>query len=739
MPMHPDFQKIYQNFITTYGEDKGKQLYYAWLNKYGLDDTKPIEPQLKKLKKEWLVKIDESYGKPLLIKGYAIHAGATRNWNLYLESELKKAADSLVGKPIYLEHVSADAAVGKVLASGWDPDKRAIWFVAEIYDDNVADKIRAGIIKHVSICADYELLEPLDHIRIPYGLEFRELSLVAVPGDPEANIMVVEKLVEDADTSSSSLNEVVGEPRTCDLCGRPMTDYVELGRFRIHPSCANRFWTIAKEIFHFEKAAENMATERAVTPHQTPKAPEDYPWDADAAVERIRKWASSDGSGDKDKIDWSKYRQAFAWYDEKEPENFGSYKLPHHDIVDGRFCVVWRGVAAAMAAMRGARGGVDIPESDRPAVLRHLVAHYKQFDKEVPEELASIEFERNEAPYGKGADVNPESKPEAVKPRPQPEAELSSAGGNGKEVKDMEEKVEPKGVVVEEKDPRAKILESIKRGSLREQWEKPISLPTAPSAGISTFVLRSEAVSGKPGDVVNIPYVKDFDLDVLANVGGGLTPKTGIYGTVQTTLKEAAATMEIPYADVEKLSEDLLARLEERFNDGALRAIDRHILDTLVADANIPELDKSGANVNFDADWVVEALTTMMKQGKSVNPRDCILVINAAMYEALLKDIASSQPLAFARPDVISKGVLTEFMGVNILISNYLPEHDATTHAKSAYLIHRNALVFAPKRSLLLETQRDTVARSVKLTGSLTFGVAVLDGKAIVEIKTPAV
>ena len=30
---------------------------------------------------------------------------------------------------------------------------------------------------------------------IPYGLKFRELSLVAVPGVPEANIEVVERLI----------------------------------------------------------------------------------------------------------------------------------------------------------------------------------------------------------------------------------------------------------------------------------------------------------------------------------------------------------------------------------------------------------------------------------------------------------------------------------------------------------------------------------------------------------------
>lgn len=123
---------------------------------------------------------------------------------------------------------------------------------------------------------------------------------------------------------------------------------------------------------------------------------EEASWDADAAEKRIRRWASSDGSGDKDKIDWKKYAQAFAWYDDKDPENFGSYKLPHHDVKDGKFVVVWRGVAAAMAALLGARGGVRIPESDRKKVYNHLAKHYREFGKEPPEykSLAEILWEK---------------------------------------------------------------------------------------------------------------------------------------------------------------------------------------------------------------------------------------------------------------------------------------------------------------------------------------------------------
>ena len=72
------------------------------------------------------------------------------------------------------------------------------------------------------------------------------------------------------------------------------------------------------------------------------------------------------------------------WYDSKDADNKGSYKLPHHKY-GGGYPVVWNAVHAAMGALMGARGGVILPDSDRKGVYNHLAKHYKQFDKDVPE------------------------------------------------------------------------------------------------------------------------------------------------------------------------------------------------------------------------------------------------------------------------------------------------------------------------------------------------------------------
>jgi hypothetical protein len=112
-------------------------------------------------------------------------------------------------------------------------------------------------------------------------------------------------------------------------------------------------------------------------------------WDAAAAVDRWKKWASSDGSGDKEKIDWAKFAKCFLWFDDKAPESFGSYAFPHHDIVDGKPVTVWAGVVAAAARIDQSKG---IPAGDIAKMKAHLAEHYKEFDKVAPWQRAAYDM-----------------------------------------------------------------------------------------------------------------------------------------------------------------------------------------------------------------------------------------------------------------------------------------------------------------------------------------------------------
>lgn len=118
---------------------------------------------------------------------------------------------------------------------------------------------------------------------------------------------------------------------------------------------------------------DDIATEKGVIGFavhgDVPTASEDAEWDAGGEVR---------------KADVKKLKKMCTWFDSANSDLKSSYKLPHHRA-DGQVTVVWRAVAAAMAALFGARGGVDVPSGDRKGIYNHLVKHYKQFDKEAPE------------------------------------------------------------------------------------------------------------------------------------------------------------------------------------------------------------------------------------------------------------------------------------------------------------------------------------------------------------------
>ena len=143
-----------------------------------------------------------------------------------------------------------------------------------------------------------------------------------------------------------------------------------------------------------EKAVAGM---KSVIPfHAYSLADEGEAWDAAKEV----------GAAEVDDL-----KKMCAWYDADSADKKSAYKLPHH-MKDG-YKTVWRGVAAAMGALLGARGGVNIPAEDRKGVYNHLAKHYKEFDKEAPEfkeytpeELKALGFE--------GVDMANELTPEEI-------------------------------------------------------------------------------------------------------------------------------------------------------------------------------------------------------------------------------------------------------------------------------------------------------------------------------------
>ena len=108
-----------------------------------------------------------------------------------------------------------------------------------------------------------------------------------------------------------------------------------------------------------------------------PLADRDRSWDADAAERRVRRWADAEDEPTK------RYREAHVWYDGDAPDEFGSYKLPIADVIDGRLKAVPRGIMAAGNVLQGGREA-SISREDVDRVRSHLARYYEKMGEEPP-------------------------------------------------------------------------------------------------------------------------------------------------------------------------------------------------------------------------------------------------------------------------------------------------------------------------------------------------------------------
>jgi hypothetical protein len=155
-----------------------------------------LQAKLGKESFSWVgdIKPDEGH----LIKGTAIHPCKTvhpEEWpftRVYLEEELQKAAHTLAGTPLSLDHMFP--LDGKVVAAEYEDG--AIEFLGELNDPVILGWIKDGTIKHCSIDYDWGSLVRLNGDVAPKDITFHGLALLKdlMPGDPATSVEVWEAL-----------------------------------------------------------------------------------------------------------------------------------------------------------------------------------------------------------------------------------------------------------------------------------------------------------------------------------------------------------------------------------------------------------------------------------------------------------------------------------------------------------------------------------------------------------------
>lgn len=261
---------------------------------------------------------------------------------------------------------TADDRIVEVGATEWRPTPLPLMLQTRTDIGHMGAEI-AGVIETIERDGN-DIIGEGRFDESPTGIEAARLAANKVmrgisvdPGDVEFDVEI-EEMDEDGFPT-----KVLARFTHMTILGATQTPFQAIGSSQVE-------WLAPR--IEEEAALAASAEFTATRFHDLSLTDRDRGWSSSDAKARVREWASSDGSGDVEKIDFGKFRQAFFWYDPADPEALGSYKLPFADVVNGQLQAVWRGVTAAAGAVQGARGGVSIPSSDRSAVQSHIGRYY---------------------------------------------------------------------------------------------------------------------------------------------------------------------------------------------------------------------------------------------------------------------------------------------------------------------------------------------------------------------------
>jgi hypothetical protein len=182
------------------------------------------------LKFNYVIPIKESIyednsTKEMVIEGIAISATTTGNNHKFLPEELELSAHTLNGVPLLVDHENkVECIKGRVINANWDNINLCIPFKAKVMDEMCKQMIRDGRLNSVSVGAQVKEVDELNGELIPHGITFRELSLVAVPADPNAVFNSFDIALKEAYTIKPIKENIEDEENEQDEEEKEFTD-----------------------------------------------------------------------------------------------------------------------------------------------------------------------------------------------------------------------------------------------------------------------------------------------------------------------------------------------------------------------------------------------------------------------------------------------------------------------------------------------------------------------------------
>lgn len=237
----------------------------------------------------------------------------------------------------------------------------------------------------------------------------------------------------------------------------------------------------------------------------------------------------------------------------------------------------------------------------------------------------------------------------------------------------------------------------------------------APLATIDT------TLEGRPGDTISLPFYRYIgDASTLAE-NYALTPAALTASTVGVQIHKIAQGVEITDEAILSAYGDPVGEIANQLALSIASQEDNEVLGTL---ANI------GATMTYESNnnpTDTDIIAALEKFGEDIDGVKAALV-SPAVYTAMRSNVNSWIPASELAADIKIKGVVGEYQGCQVMVSNKL----ATS--KNIYIVKPNALRIFIKRGTVVEADRNILKFTNVFTASKHFATYLYDASKAIKI-----
>lgn len=248
----------------------------------------------------------------------------------------------------------------------------------------------------------------------------------------------------------------------------------------------------------------------------------------------------------------------------------------------------------------------------------------------------------------------------------------------------------------------------------------------APLATIDTTLV------GQPGNTVTLPYFNYIGDAAVLSEGVSLTPSVLSTGVASVTIEKIAKGVELTDEAILSGYGDPYGEAADQLAHAIANAVDNKVLSILQSTATLLYSTVNSATYPTDVD-IIQALELF---GEDIEDGESVALVDPKVYTAMRSNVNSWVPASEIAANIKVKGVVGEYQGCQVIVSNKLARNKAG--AGEIYIVKPGALRIFLKRDTLVEADRDILNFTNVITASKHYAAYLYDATKAIRIYKPA-